>query len=348
MSANERPGVYTSYRVSSTLAGRAGNGAVGLAACVASGTVGQATELNTYAEAVAAYGENCAMTKLVKVLFQNGAPKIIATPVLAGSGTATGAAYTAAFALLMTKNEVRCMVCDSREASVHALLKNAIEGAASESCKYRIGVAEMSGTAAALASAASALNSERIALVAPAESAGTPGAVAAAVAGIITGSPDPALPLNGAVLAGLSALSGSFSDADIAALVTGGVTPVETVGGEISVVRAVTTRSTTAGVADATWRELATILIVDDVIPAVRDSLRSRFARVKNTAQTRGAIRTQVILELERKLAAQIIESYAGVTAEAAVGDPTVCDVSFEFTVAHGLNKINLVAHITV
>ena len=88
--------------------------------------------------------------------------------------------------------------------------------------------------------------------------------------------------------------------------------------------------------------------IIDDVIPDVRDKLRANFTRTKNTAQTRGAIRTQVIIELEKKLAAQIIESYGNVTVEADADDPTVCLVTFEFMVAHGLNQIRITANITV
>ena len=139
-----------------------------------------------------------------------------------------------------------------------------------------------------------------------------------------------------------------YSDNDIDLLARGGVTPLESAGGVISPVRGITTRTTTGGAADATWRELTTVLTVDDVIPAVRAALRSKFARAKNTAQGRSAIRSQVIVELEKKLAAQIIESYGDVTVSASAEDPTVCVVEFGFAVAHGLNQIYLTVHITV
>ena len=100
--------------------------------------------------------------------------------------------------------------------------------------------------------------------------------------------------------------------------------------------------------ADATWRELTTILIADDVIPAVRSALRSKFARAKNTAQGRGVIRAQTIVELEKKKDAQIIEDYGEVTVTASADDPTVCLVEFSFAVAHGLNQIHLAVHLTV
>ena len=93
---------------------------------------------------------------------------------------------------------------------------------------------------------------------------------------------------------------------------------------------------------------LTTIRIVDDVIPTVRDALRARFRRAKNTEQSRGAIRSQVVLELENKLAREIITGYGEVSVEADADNPTVCLVDFSFTVAHGLNQIWLSAHITV
>ena len=87
---------------------------------------------------------------------------------------------------------------------------------------------------------------------------------------------------------------------------------------------------------------------MDDVIPAIRRSLRAKFARSKNTAQTRGAIRAQVVVELENRVKAEVIDSYGPVTAYPSEEEPTVCVVEFAFAVAHGLNHIYLTAHITV
>ena len=70
------------------------------------------------------------------------------------------------------------------------------------------------------------------------------------------------------------------------------------------------------------------------------EALGAKFARAKNTAQTRGAVRSQVILELERKLASEIITGYGEVTVQPLEEAPTVCLVTFSFTVAQGLNQI--------
>ena len=172
--------------------------------------------------------------------------------------------------------------------------------------------------------------------------------VAAAVAGAIAGESDPAIPLGGAELKGVDGLEARYGDTEIDTLVRGGVTPVEQAAGVVSVVRGVTTRTKTGEAADATWRDLTTIRIVDDVIPTLRRALRTKFQRAKNTAQSRGAIRAQVVLELENKKAREIITGYENVTVTADSQDPARCLVDFSFTVAHGLNQIYLTVHITV
>lgn len=346
MSVNEKPGVYSSYEVTSALYGSGVGRAVGVAAIASSGTKGVVTAFSGYAKAAALYGPSSNLSRLVKTLLENGAPMIYAVPVVT-SGTASEGDYAAAFGALMEESSIGYMICDSQSTQIHKAMRDAIKEG-NEQTKYRIGIVESSGTAAALCTASAALNCERMVLVGNAISDGNTGSVAAAVAGAVAGQPDPALPLNGAPLHGLGNLASSFTDEEISTLIRGGVTPVERIGGTISVVRGVTTRTKTGDVQDATWRDLNTILIVDDVLPTVRNSLRTRFARTKNTEQTRGAIRTQVIIELENKLSAEIIDAYSNVTVTADKEDPTVCMVSFSFTVVHGLSKIQLMAHITV
>ena len=173
-------------------------------------------------------------------------------------------------------------------------------------------------------------------------------AAAAAVAAVIAATADPAIPLNGAPLEGISGVAADFSDDEIDLLVRGGVTPLEGNAGIASPVRGVTTRTTTGGASDSTWRELSTVLIVDNVIPQIRSALRRTFNRAKNTAQTRSAVRSRVIVELENKRQAEIIDGYGDVTVRASEENATVCEVEFSFAVAHGLNQIYLTAHITI
>ncbi len=343
LTTHERPGVYSAYDASTVVSGSGGGKVAGLAALVTGETDGALVRVSRYEDAVAAFGEDEAITELIRLLLLNGAAAVAAVPVADTEG------YDDAFAALEAVEDVQIMVCDSDTLTVQQAMRDSIK-AASEARKERIGVVcgAKGETVSALVTRAQGLNSERIVVAAPGLDGENGAKVAAAVAGAIAGESDPAVPLGGAELRGLGALAAQYSDSEIDQLVRGGVTPVESVAGVVSVVRGVTSRTKTGEAADATWRELGTILIVDDVVPAVRASLRSRFHRAKNTEQSRGAIRSQVILELENKVAREIITGYDGVTVSALEEDPTVCLVEFSFTVAHGLNQIWLSAHITV
>ena len=348
---HERPGVYSVYDASAVVTAGRGNKTVGVAAKAVRGTVGEAVILTGYAAGVAAFGEDATpgMSTILRLLFSNGAATVAAVRV-ADEGALTD--YEAAFEIL-GKQDAQIVVCDSADTAVQQALRTTVETASGQR-RERIAVVGGDGdTTAELATRAAALNSERVVLVGPdaLNSAGEtlPGVfAAAALAGVLADGGDPAVPLNGAEMAGLGGLVEDYSDNDIDLLVRGGVTPLESVAGVISPVRGITTRTTTGGAADTTWRELTTILIVDDIIPTLRAALRSRFARAKNTARGRSAIRSQVIVELEKKVAAEIIDGYGEVTVTASEEDPTVCLVEFSFAVAHGLNQIYLTVHITV
>lgn len=348
---HERPGVYSVYDASSVVSGGRAARIVGVAAKAAKGTVDKPVTVTGWAAGVMAFGEDetPGMSTLLRLLFENGASAVTAVRV-AEEGTAED--YARAFAAL-GKEDVQVLVCGSGEADVHKALRDAVEEA-SALRRERIGVVGCAGAGVSeLVSRAAGLNSERMVLVGPdaLDSGGKPisGVFAAAAAAALAASAsDPAMPLNGARLKGLTGLAADYSDNDIDLLVRGGVTPLECAGGVVSPVRGITTRTKTGGAADATWRELTTILIVDDVIPSVRSALRSRFSRTKNNARNRAAIRSQVIVELEKKLAAEIIDGYDGVSVTASAEDPTVCLVEFGFAVAHGLNQVRLTVHIEI
>lgn len=339
------------YDTSSVVSGGRAARTIGVAARAAKGAVGQPVTLTSWAAGASVFGEDGTpgMSTILRLLFENGASTVTAVRVAEG-GTAED--YAQAFAAL-GREEAQVLVCDSGEEAVHQALRDAVEEA-SGLRHERIAVAGCAGAEASeLVNRAAELNSERMVLVGPdaLDSAGKPLSgvfAAAAVAALAASAADPAAPLNGAKLKGLAGLAEDYGDNDIDLLVRGGVTPLECVAGVVSPVRGITTRTKTGDAADATWRELTTILIVDDVIPAVRSALRSRFSRSKNNARNRAAIRSQVIVELEKKLAAEIIDGYGEVSVTASPDDPTVCLVEFGFAVAHGLNQVHLAVHIEI
>ena len=348
---HERPGVYSSYTASTAVSGSAGRKRAGLAVQIQQPAKDR-WDISRYEDAVAAFGAETAesATALVRLLLQNGAAQVSVFPVAGSESTD----YQSAFEAMEQEEELAVLVCDSTQIAVQQALRDSV-AAASEAQRERIAVVAGASeeTVSQLVDRAEDLNSERVVLVCPGavdpEGEALSGLeTAAAVAGAIAGQADPAIPLGGAVLRGLYGLETRYDESQLDLLIRGGVTPAESVGGNVTVIRGVTTRTTTGGAADGTWRDLSTILIVDDVIPAIRDALRARFRRAKNTAQSRGAIRSQVVLELENKLAREIITGYDQVTVQADTEEPTRCLVEFSFTVTHGLTQIWLTAHITV
>ena len=339
ITTHERPGVYSSYEASSLTAATSGGGAVCIVAD-ANKNSGGPRRWTAYSRAVAEVGV-CPLSELTRLALKNGAGAVYGIPC--------GEDYTAAFEAAATLTDVSVVICDSTDLTVQQALRDTVQ-ACSEVRKERIAVVcgDADESVDQLIARAAALNHERVVLVAPGSGSGDGTSCAAAVAGAIAGNTDPALPLSGVMLSGLGGLNAAYEDGDIDLLVRGGVTPLEMLSGNAGIVRAVTTRTTTGGAADATWRELTTILVVDEVIPGIRNALRGKFARVKNTEQNRGAIRSQVVLELQSRVNREIIDSYEDVTVSALETDPTVCLVEFAFTVTHGLNQIWLSAHITV
>lgn len=355
ITVRERPGVYSLYDATSVLNASRGRRTVGIAAAAGAGTALEVTTFAAYEAAVQKYGEAtgaCPMTELIRLALLNGAASVVAVPA-AIAAEADEEAYTAAFALLAEQEGIDLVLCDSGDEAVQQALRTSVE-AACEQRRERIAVVGMqSDGVSELVARAAALNSERMVLAAPGalNSAGEAvGGIymAAALAGCIARESDPAVPLNGAKLKGLGGAAARYTDGELDQLIRGGVTVAEAASGTLSAVRGVTTRTTTGGAADNTWHELTTILIIDDVVPGVRDALRARFARSKNTAQTRSAVRSRVIMELESRKAAEIIDDYGSVTVRQSEEDPTVCVVEFAFDVAHGLNQIHLYAHVTV
>lgn len=350
ISVHQRPGVYSSYDASAVVSGSGSGRVVGLAAINTQAEAGVIQTVTSYDKAVSLFGSNGAedMAELIRLALKNGASAVAAVPVASAEG------YEAAFAQLAGVEDIALVICDSTDVAVQKKLRDSvIEASNLRRERLCVVAGAKNETVDQLIARAKELNHERVVLVAPGAVDGDGAAIsgltlAAAVAGAIAGESDPAVPLGGAELLGLNGLDLRLEDKDIDRLILGGVTPVESLGGVISVIRGVTTRTTSGGTADAVWRDLSAIRVVDDVIPGLRDALRTKFRRAKNTAQSRGAIRSQVVLELENKLAREIITGYENVTVAADETDPTRCLVEFAFTVAHGLNQIWLTAHITV
>ena len=179
MTIHERPGVYSSYDASTVISGSGGSSTVGLVGLVTDGESGKLYTFNRYEDAVTQFGQEENLTKLVQVLFRNGAARVVVAPV---SGEED---YQGAFDLLAMEDDIDLVVCDSTQLSVQQALRQSVCDA-SQARRERIAVVggAQSEDVEALVERAEGINSERVVLVAPGDDTGL---AAAAVAGAIAG-----------------------------------------------------------------------------------------------------------------------------------------------------------------
>ena len=336
---HERPGIYSGYEMTSVLQSGSGGRAVALVAMVSGEEAALAGKVVTLHKAEGFSAES-RMGQMVALALANGAYCVYAC------GVREVGEYGAAYEAVLACDNVGVLVSDAGGEGGLQLLREAV-AAASADRRECVGIGGVSGTVSEQIALAQAVNSERMVLVGT-TAAGGEALFAAAVGGAVAGMGDVSVPLGGAELSGALPDCGVFSDNEMDALVRGGVTAVESRRGVFEVVRAVTSRSKSGSGSDSTWRELSTVLIVDNVVSGLRESLKARFHRARNTEQTRGAIRSQVILELENKKNREMIGGYQAVSVKAMEANPTVCLVEFAFSVSHGLNQIWISAHISV
>lgn len=339
----ERPGVYSSYETSSILWGNPTGKTVGLVA-KSSLDAGELYNITRASDAYNIFGSNGLMGKLCETILQNGAVKVAA--VSAGTN-----GYDTAFSKIETLDDICAVVCDSEDVTVHDKLKTSVVSA-SENLKERVGIVSYPETSYS-STLGSHFNCERIMVIAqnPVDSNGDKMSscfLAAAFAGVLSQSTDPSISFNGRTLNYVAELSNKLAEDEVDEYIEAGIAPFETVLNQIEVIRAVSSRTTTDSVSDYTFKDFNTILIIDYVISGIRKALFSLLNGAKNNAVTRGAISTQVSIELEEYKSQNIINGYDHPKVTKDLDDQSVCVVEIKFEVSRGMNQIYITADVRV
>lgn len=229
VTSHERPGVYSVYEATAVVTGTSRQGWAAVAARSQGGTAGTLYTLNSGREAAEAFGPKDGLTELVQLLMANGAARVLAVPVTQDED------YAEAFALLGGQEGVRVVLCDSGTLTVQQALRDQVTAdAAAQRERIAVVPGGAEETVSQLVERAKGLNSERVVLVAPGDAR-----QAAAVAGAICGQTDPALPLGGAVLTGVSGPAERYTEQELDTLILGGVTTLEQAQGQCMVIRGV-------------------------------------------------------------------------------------------------------------
>ena len=249
----------------------------------------------------------------------------------------TSSDYTNAIDALLTDETKTIVVCEANDDTTAAALKTMCENSASQyntPCVYFRAPEDTSITEANAITKAWTLNSKRVVSVYPllADFNGailTSGETAAVVAGAIAGNGIPKLNHNYTALSGVGGVVSKVADMD--ALITGGVTPIELKFNSIHIVRFVTTYTLLNGVPDATWKEAAVRLNVDNIQKTLAVRVQQKFLQSGNTPQIRLAIKSETIAVLNTFVAAGVLVADE-VTGTPAYLEPVVSTDSVDNT----------------
>lgn len=344
--AKQRPGVYSDYQTSGILYSKKSGKSIAIVA-KSSAETNKIYTIQKLSDAQTIFGNDSIMHSLCKTIFENGANNILA--ISSGDSDEN---YTSAFKILEEMDGINVVICDSTNVTIQQLLMQSIVSA-SLNKKERIGVIAAAENQSELADWASSFNNERILLVAQ-NPIGTDGStlsgciLAAAVAAIISQYTDPSQSFNGVGFEGISKLNKALTEDEVDDYINNGIIPFEVVAGRVEIIRAVTSKTTTDNVPDKTFKEVNTILIIDEVIKSIRETLSKNISVAKNNVTTRSAISSQVTVKLQEFLDANIIDAYAVPNVYQSSDDSTICIVEIDFTVAQGINQIHITANINV
>lgn len=339
----ERPGVYSDYKSSSILWGNPTGKTVGLVA-ESSKAAGSVNIITRSSDADSIFGTTGLMSKLCKIILQNGAIKVAA--VSAGTNN-----YDKAFDTIKSLDDICVVVCDSENVSVHDKLKSSIVSA-SEDSKERIGIVSYPSSSYT-SGLGSHFNCERIIVIAqsPVDSDGEKLSscyLSAAFAGLISQNSDPSLSFNGKSLNSIFGLTSNLIEDKVDEYIESGITPFESISNQVEIIRAVSSRTTTNNITDLTFKDINTILIIDYVISGIRKTLSKLLEGAKNNSSTRSAIATQVTVELEKYKSEEIIDKYEQPSISKGSSDQSVCIVNISFEVSRGINQIYITADVRV
>ena len=344
--AKQRPGVYSDYNTSKIMYSQKTGKSIAIVA-KSNAETGKIYNIQSLLDAQTIFESSSTMYLLCKAVLENGMSSILA--VSTGNSDNN---YESAFDLIEVTDGISAVICDSTNDSVQQLLMQSVLNA-SENKRERLGVLASPESNDSLSTWAKQFNSERILLIAqsPINSEGTTlsdCSLAAALAAVISKYTDPSQSFNGAEIEGFSKINKSLTEDEVDEYITNGIIPFEVVAGRIEIIRAVTSKTTTDGVADKTFKEVNTILIIDEVIKSIREALKNNISAAKNNVTTRNAINSQVTVKLQEFLDAGIIDSYSAPNVYQSSEDQSVCIVEIEFTVVQGINQIHITANINV
>ena len=156
---------------------------------------------------------------------------------------------------------------------------------------------------------------------------------------------DPSVSLTGEVMPGLARVTGA-GYAQVETLLAAGVTPLCQAGSAVEAVRVLTTSTAVGGSPNRSFSPINSVLIVDFVMKALRQSLGSLLRGAKNSQTTLSAVASQLTVLLGDFLDRGIITGFEAPRVSIQPDAPEVCVAQVAFTAAYLINQIQIRAQI--
>lgn len=355
------PGVYSEIDASAAVSAMSqANAVIGVVATATKGTDEVAYGILSIEDLVNKYGSANNMYNIVMAAMANGANKFVVVKVKPGTqgGAPTEADYVKALEALENEEAVNIVLTDSTDPLVHVKIKEHCK-AASSSRKERIAIV---GTAKGadlqvVKTNAESLNDGRIytAYPNPLDKAGAEldgFLTAAGVAGQLAAENDPSMPMTSVEVNGFYGLKQKLKDSEISALIDSGVIPLEVRNGVIRIVRFISTYTKNAqGAKDITWQEVTTMRISDYIVNDLRNRISTKFARAKQSLQTREAIKSEVttaLLQYQEQGYIEEVDAGKDVSVGVNPADPFRNDVTFKYNVTGPVNVVFLKGYLVI
>jgi phage tail sheath gpL-like len=251
---------------------------------------------------------------------------------------ALAAVYTAGHSILI------CSFNDTANLTALRTHVNAVSGPQEK--RYVRAVVAHTGTYAQSTTLAASINSGLILEVLDPNAGESVYEVAAVMGAIAASEEDPARPLNGMELVGLTPppMANWLSEVQIEAALHNGVTPTRVgPGNVVQIVRAITSYTLNAnGVPDISMLDWTTAGTLHYVAKAIEQRIGLRFPRDKKTLRTRARLGDEIYNVLIKLEELEIIEQVAksDVLIEDDLVDPSRYDVRIKVNVVNGLHVI--------
>ena len=282
---------------------------------------------------------------IARMLLESGISGLYVVPITTDGSVPAAEDYAAAIQKLCEIKKNGVILCDSIEQGVLQVIKDKTQEA-SQNQRERVAVAAVLKSDAQ--SVAQSLNCERMVLCCQESGSSFAGeeksvlfSAAAVAAMLAVSQPDDRF--YSRKMEGLVSTE-QLEESEIETLLQSGVTVLEEVESEVVCIRCVTTRIQTDGEEDRTFVSINTVLMIDDIIRAVRVQL-SALLKDSRIGFSEDSIASQVAVILDEKEQQGFVTEFE---PPVVYEDPTVCVVELEFHLASVPSQIYLTAHISI